>query len=268
MIYLQKHTRNGFFANNYKKILIILILLSFVFFGFNKSNFLQSKSSTLFSPFFKIGNFFYGSLEKKPKILSNKDALFAENESIKVELQNLRMALMDSEVIKQENVELRKALDLNTERDFIPTTIIARPPQIPFDTLLLDKGILDNVKVDDLVLVGERILIGKVVKVNDNTSTVALSSFAENSIAGIVERNSEMIEVKGMGGGGMQVKLPIDFDISISDRIITSNLPSFVFAVVSSIEEDKTTGFKDVYLSLPEGIGKIKVVFIKSYLAQ
>ena len=139
--------------------------------------------------------------------------------------------------------------------------VIARPPQIPFDTLMIDRGKDDGLESGNLVLAGDRVLLGKLGKVSQNFSIVILNSFGQTSLSGSLTRTGEALEMRGTYGG-MEAEVPIDFDIEIGDIVITEHASSYTTAIVGSVEENKSSGRKLALLSLPVPISKVKIVFI------
>jgi cell shape-determining protein MreC len=226
----------------------------------------RSLISDVLSPLFKTGNFFYETLEKVPKFFSDKNKLIEENKNLSSEIENLHLDIADHESIKDENQKLREELKIKPVGDFISASILAKSPQIPLDTLFLDKGTADGINKGDLVLTGERVLVGKIVEISKNKATATLNSFAGAVSYGFVSRTNEPLEIKGVGGGSIEAKVPIDFDISVGDKIIVGGSLNFLAAIVGVVEEDTSSGFKNILMSLPTDISKINIVFVKSYI--
>jgi cell shape-determining protein MreC len=261
-MYLLKHNKPTLFGGNFPKILVILLLIFIFIFVFGFFGSARSLVVNLFSPFLKTGNYFYSSIGQVPKYFSDKNKLVEENNKLSAEIENNYLNLINLESLKYENQKLREELKIKPAQDSIAAAIIAKQLQIPLDTLFLDKGTSDGIKEGDMVLAGEKILIGKIVKASKNRSTVALDSFAGATTYGFVDRTDEPLEIKGVGGGGISSKVAIDFDIAIGDKIMVGGSSTSLAAVVGAIEEDKSSGFKNVLLSLPVNVSKINMVFV------
>lgn len=255
--------RNFFNSRLFKTLIIFFLVFAFVF-VVSSSSFMSSVISQSLFPLFKVGGYFYKTVNFIPKFLSDKNMLIEENKNLLDNLENNRILAVDYEAIKHENLELRETLKLRVSENLIVSRIIARPPQIPLDSLFIDKGAKDFINDKNLVLAGERALIGKIVKVTKNNATVALNSFPDIVSFGYLERTNEPIEITGIGGGSMQTKVPIDFDIILHDYVITSNSFTYMLARVEVIEENQSAGSKNILMSLPLDISKIKTVFIES----
>jgi len=262
MIYQIKHTKQNFFGGNFLKILGTFLLITVFVFLFSFFNPTRSLVVNIFSPFLKTGNFFYDTLGKIPNYFSDRDKLVEENDKLLGEIENNFFNKIDYESVKYENQKLREELGLKPPGSFKTALILAKPPQIPQDTIFLDNGISDGINNGDFVLAADRILIGKIVKNSSNRSTVALNSFADVVSYGFVARTNEPLEIRGIGGGNMEVKVPIDFDIVIGDKIMVNEPLNYLVAVAGMVEEDNPSGFKNILLSLPVNISKINVVFL------
>ena len=264
MIYPTRNTNKNLFGLSSNKTLIIFLTIAALVLVFNTSNPLHSLAEKLLSPVLKSGNFFYDSLNQIPKYFSDKNNLIEENNKLLAEVENGRIDAVDNESVKYENQKLREELKMKPVGDFITASIIAKFPQVPLDSLFINMGTADGVNNGDLIFASERVLLGKLVKVSGNKATVALNSFAGTVSYGYVARTNEPLEIKGNGGGVIEANVPIDFDIVVGDKIMVAGSLDSLAAVVGAVEEDKSSGFKNVLMSLPVDISKINIVFIYS----
>jgi cell shape-determining protein MreC len=263
MMYQIKHSKRSFLQGDFFKIFIVSLsilscLLVFGFFGPAKSFIYNT-----FSPLFALGDYFYRSISFIPKSFFDRDTLIKENELLSEKLEESKLETTNYETIKRENQKLRENLNLKPEGYSITASVVAKPPQIPLGSLFLDRGRKDGVAVGDLVLAGDRILIGKIAKVTENKATASLNSSVGAITYGFVDRTDEPIEIKGVGGGNMEAKMPIDFDIEIGDQIMVNDSSIFISAIVGAIEKDESLGFKKIFSSLPISVSKIRIVFVK-----
>lgn len=266
MTFQIKYTKQNLFGRSFFKILIISLLILIPVLVFNIFGSARSLVSDFFSVFFRGGDYFYKSFNQISKNFSSKNELIEENRNLLDEIEKNRLDLIGYESIKYENQKLREVLKIKPEGNFIVTVIIARSPQIPLDSLFLDKGTEDGLDNGDLVLTGGRILVGRIVEASKNKSTVALNSLAGVVSYGFVSRTSEPLEIKGMGGGSLEAKVPIDFDIAVGDKLMVSGSFTYLAAVVGMIEEDHPSGFKNILMSLPVNISKVNTVFIEPHI--
>lgn len=266
MIYQTKHINSGRDSSGQKiwrrlALLCVCLLLAFLL---GLGNPILSLVQKAFSPLFGAGAFLNEGVQNlSAKIFADKNALVTDNIKLREEIENLRIGQSDYHSLQNENTELRAALGLRPAPGLQTAFIVAKPPQIPLDSLLLNKGSRDGINVGDWVLAGERTLIGRITEVSERHSTAALSSFPDVITHGHVERTGESLEIKGVGGGSMEVKVPIDFDIALQDLVTVQGLGLYAAASVGVVEEESSLGFKDVLLSLPLNISKVRIVFIE-----
>lgn len=262
MTFQIKHNK----THNFNRNLARLILVGFFVLVLVLSNIFGPGNTIwtdLFYPFIKTGDYFYKNINKIGGFFSDKSELIEKNNKLMDEIENYQLDLMDYEVLKNENSRLREELKIKPPGEFIYTSVVSRPPQIPLDTLLLNVGIADSVKIGDLVLVSNKILIGKITKVSNHKSTIALNSFAEAVFYGFIARTSESLEVKGIGGGNMEAKVPLNFDVMPGDKVMISDSEKFLAAIVGAVTEDKSLGSKSVLMYLPVNTPHLNTVFVK-----
>ncbi len=105
-----------------------------------------------------------------------KDKIFATSKTnYQTEVKEIENIGTDNEILK-ENIELKSLLELNntlSERKHINATVINRNIDYWFNELTVDKGSSDGIK-EGMAVINNHGLIGKIVKVSKNTSTVKL----------------------------------------------------------------------------------------------
>jgi len=265
-MYKLKPTSNKsfLFESRWGKGLSVFLILAIIIVGLNVWSPARSLVAQILSPFWSAGGYFYNIANFIPKYFGDKNKILKENEMLLGELENARASAIDTGVIKTENEELRNELKLRPEGELFSARVISRPPQIPQDTLFIDKGTGHGITKDSLVLGSSRVLIGRVDATSVDISTIVLNSFPGTLSYGFVDRTLESVEVAGLGGGGMQAKVPLDFDIKVGDKIMFEGTTTYILGVVAVIEENTSSGFKNILISLPLTISKIHTVFLKS----
>lgn len=257
MIRLIKH-KKSFFTENKKATLVVLglLLLLVVITGI-----FGAITGSIFTPFARLGGLFYQNGSFLPGLLTDKQRLLEENSKLRNEIERLSLSLSDFEAVIAENEMLRRELGIKPEGNFISAVIVARPPQIPFDTILIDRGSADGVKVGDLVFASRKNAIGRIEKVQKGSSVVLLYSKAGLSQSAFISRTNMLIQIEGGGGGSILARTPIDLDIIVGDVISADSLGANI-AVVESVEEDKVLGIKNVIMSLSANPSVLRMVFL------
>jgi len=239
------------------KIVIISILLVVFFIVLNLTNSAESGIKNFFylisSPIQRVfletgdnvSDFFGWILEVK--------IIKEENEKLSLQNQELLAENLLLKELKKENETLREALKIGLEKDFqlLLAKVIAK--DISQDSILINKGLKDNISKGLPVITSQKVIIGRIGEVYDNFSEVILISNKESSFdAKISEKDSYPPEegaslsagtprlptalpaeggapiygvVKGKGNLELYLDLiPKDKEISEGDFVITSAL--------------------------------------------
>lgn len=160
------------------------------------------------------------------------DALRDENEALRTELARA----------VAENAQLRDQIDNSTDvgeqlRFLKPrqlqstfSQIIGKSPTIEHETLLLDRGSADGVHKGAPVIVGEGILIGKILSVSANTSVALLITDGQSRIAALIQNEQRSPgEVLGERGIGLRMDLiPRQDSLAVGDTVVTSGLEPLI----------------------------------------
>ncbi len=266
MIYLIKHTRNSgsSLSSKLKKFGLTVIIACFLILFISNTAFGRFALDGLILPALTVGTTFHKMTNWIVAPIKDKVVLQKTNEELLLQIAELRSRESDYGTIDKENIDFRSELGLEKDRKLFSASILAKPPQVPLDTFIINRGAMHGVKENMEILSSKRSLVGKVTNVSRSTSVVTLSSFPGVSSYGFVERTGENIEVKGQGGGGIHVDVPIDFDIKNNDNILSYGSFPSIIGVVAAVESNESSGLKSVLISLPQDIARIRVVFIES----
>ncbi|HHY82624.1 MAG TPA: rod shape-determining protein MreC [Clostridiales bacterium] len=138
--------------------------------------------------------------------------------------------LMD-EVIR-ENQRLKRLLDFKEENEQFKVSgvrITGKNPGNWFNTLTIDAGSNQGITVN-MAVVNDQGLIGRVIDVGSNWAKVRTIVDSQSSVSAIIERTRDNGMVKGNNsltfedGLCRMINLPLDSDVVVGDRVITSGL--------------------------------------------
>ncbi|PIZ95696.1 MAG: rod shape-determining protein MreC [Candidatus Magasanikbacteria bacterium CG_4_10_14_0_2_um_filter_33_14] len=141
-----------------------------------------------------------------------------ENEVLKTQVQ----------LLSEDNEELKKQLNFFVNKNFqhIGAKVLSRTVNPLGTTIVIDKGSKENIMIDNPVVVNEGILIGKIIKVEENRSVVRLINDNSSAIGATVlniDRSIGLVE----GGYGLGVRMnyiPQNEIVTPGDTVITSGL--------------------------------------------
>lgn len=220
--------------------------------------------STLFSvalPVWKIQNYIVNS--NFFEYFKSKQTLI--NERLIME-QKLFLAgnLIDiNNTLEAENENLKDLLGRrNINIKSILAKILVKPPQTPYDLLIVDIGSDLGVKVGDKVVANTNIYIGEVSEVFPQSSKITLYSTPGETIPVVLGINSISVEAVGIGGGNFNIFLPREVEVKEGDVIIIPIITANVFGIVEKIIFKETDSFQTVLFKSPVNISELSFVEI------
>lgn len=231
------------FENKKKKIgkkiiivtLIIIAIIVFASFLFRNTNntFISKVSNAVIYPFEKVYNFATRTFSGFGTFFSDKEKLVSENENLQNEVNDLKMKLLETQKILDENVELKQMLEIKKAYQHFNVKmakIIYREHDNWTHTFKIDIGENEGVKKSQAVIHAEG-LVGYISKVENNTATVTTILDPSSSVSVNISTINEPAILKGdldlKASNKMMLDfIPLDAEISIDDMLYTSGLGS------------------------------------------
>jgi rod shape-determining protein MreC len=200
--------------NNFFYVFLSLLFLSLIVFGASKIGLLKPLDSLgkgIISPAQALT---YGIYTKITGFGSN-----SQTEVLKAENLLLTKKLIDQNKLVEDNKALRDQFQAENPKSLSLTQadVIGAPGFIPGisvpDTLILDRGENDGVKVGQAVVYADN-LIGKIVKTSAYISSAVLISNSASSFTAKTMSTQALGVVEGQGGGGIILN-----DVVLSDTL-------------------------------------------------
>jgi cell shape-determining protein MreC len=182
--------------------------------------------------------------------LNPQATLAAENARLRAELASTSIVLLDRELLRKENAELKLRLGRGTTAQSLLANVLLSPPGVPYDTLMIDVGKQNGVREGDLVAAEGSVYIGKVANAYDTTSRVVLFSSPGQTYQALL-RGSIPISLSGQGGGSIVGEVPAGTEVTVGDEVVLPSISLQYVARVTSVVEREGESFKSVYLTLP-----------------
>lgn len=157
-----------------------------------------------------------------------------ENELVQLEGSNQTLLKLE-----KENAELRELLDAVPESRVL-ARVLARPNQLPYDVLMIDRGERDGIMLHAPVFTGKDQVIGIVTKVLENSSHVTLVTTPGFLATAYVYGPNIYTTTEGMGSGVLRVKVPQGIAINEEDVVILPAMDSGVFGTIARVETSPT----------------------------
>ena len=189
---------------------------------------------------------------------SSKAELAAENARLSDALASTSAALLDRDLLYQENLDLKLRLGRDASVPTILAGVVMRPPAVPYDTLTIDAGQGEGVSRGDLVSAGGTTLIGSVDTVYAHASRVVLFSAPGQSYDALLSMTDQAgvattipVHVEGQGAGSFTAQVPSGTVVAAGNTILFSGIATGFVGFVSHVEANEGDSFETLYARLP-----------------
>jgi rod shape-determining protein MreC len=257
-----------------KKNLLIFgaILVLLVFFNFiGWLDFVKSPLRRLIAPIFTKANNLSVKVGVNYEFFKNKELFFESYGECRLALENEAVEKAKIKILEDENALLKSALGFRerTKLASVTARIVGKNIEKTDQTLLIDRGTEEGIKIEQPVIVGDGILVGKIVKSEKGMAIVRLINDSQSKIAATVlsvDRSIGVVE----GGYGLSVKMnfiPRNEVVRIDDLITTSglepNIPKgLMIGTVTAIENETYRPFQAAVLAPGTDLSKLSIVSV------
>ncbi|KKQ83059.1 MAG: Cell shape-determining protein MreC [Parcubacteria group bacterium GW2011_GWB1_38_8] len=218
---------------------IVVLVTIFILTGVLLS-FFDSIIISAISPIWKSENSIVRSLRNGISFFNSKKSLIEENAFLKEKLSSLEA---ETSSLSRQCVQESALLELMGRRQdpsTIAAAILTRPPQTPYDVIIIDVGSNESIRIGSEV------------------------SLPEGPVLGVVslERNNIPVVLTGLGGGNFKLIIPRDIEINIGDRVLSSDITSRLLAIIEEISSKPTDSFKEILARSPANIFTLRFVSV------
>jgi hypothetical protein len=203
----------------------------------------------------------YESESSLPQYLRQKQALIKEIESLQRSLEQTQASNFSQTQLRDENERLRSLLQRD-KPSRIAARILARPNQMPYDVLQLDRGQMHGVPLHAPVYSGKDQVVGFVSHVGQYYSFVTLASSPDQTTTAYILGPDIYATAEGMGNGLLRVRVPQGVDVAEDNVVILPGAAASVFGAVSHIETSPSEPQKYAYVPMPTSIHTMRYVTV------
>jgi rod shape-determining protein MreC len=197
-------------------------------------------------------------------VLNLKNSLNQNDGELEAKNAELEAKIISLSAIEKENEDLKALLSRIKNPDkYILGSVISRPPQSPYDILIIDAGSNEGVKNGAQVTAFSDVLLGYVTEIYPNYSKVKLISFPGQ------QTNVNLLTAKisgiatGDGGENMERQIPNSIDVNWGEQIVTQGTFPLAVGTVERIEVSTTEPFKKLFFRLPINLQELKYVVVE-----
>lgn len=237
--------------------LVLVFLINFFFPRFFPAIFYPITSLLMRGESSSVG--FFVSMGQ---IVGSKYSLIKENRRLEEEVASRDRSLLRLDSLEKENESLKAAFDRTTKRDYVLGVILSRPPVSPYDTLIVDIGSDDGVKIGNRVYAEGDVLIGDVEEVFGGQAKVGLFSAPGRITSVLVGTSTVAAEAVGRGNGNFTTKLPSGTKIAVGAIVSLPHIHTHTFGVVGSVSLDSSASVQTILFSAPVNIHQLQFVEI------
>jgi rod shape-determining protein MreC len=196
--------------------------------------------------------------------VDSKAEMYKQNVILKSEIEKLNNQLAETDTLQEENDNLKDILGRSDkEKTIVLSMILAKPNRTPYDTLIIDRGSDDGIKIDDKVFAGGDILIGSIESVSKDSAKVLMYSTPGNISQVIYGNTGKYFNAHGSGNGTMEVDISRDIEVVEGDMFFYPGLDNTLVGLAKKIEFDPRDTFKKVMIKSPINIQEEKWVEVR-----
>lgn len=210
---------------------------------------------------FRVEDYFAHSTAVLPSYIRERSVLVDEIERLNAELSAGSGNLSTIARVTAENTELKALLSESSEERIV-AGVIARPPRVPYDLLVIDKGSAAGIKEGAAVYLAHNHAIGLVSHVYERMSLVTL--FSTNGVESTVYLYGPNVfaYAYGEGGGVIRISVPQGVAVHEGDAVVLPSLGSGDIGIVSHVVSLPTQPEQNAFLTLPLSIQSIHAVTV------
>lgn len=248
--------------SKYKKTKrIVIISLLFIGVGMLLPKAISVVSATIMYPVHATNVWFDESSSFIPVLIRSKQALNEEIDSLNNELLIANKLSNTQKRLIEENNRLRVLLGSANETR-VAAAVIARPDELPYDLLQIDRGGNDGIQVGSPVFIGKDIVIGLVVHVAPSYSFVELVTTPGFKATAFISGPNVVTTLEGYGGGIARVSVPQGVPLQIGNLVYLPSIEPGIYGRISYIENLPTQSEQYGYVSPDISISGLYLVSV------
>jgi len=199
-------------------------------------------------------------------LVKTKASVYKENENLIQENSNLKNSMIDYQILKTENDQLKELLGrLPDNPPFVLANILTKPNRSLYDSIVIDIGSNVGITLGNKVYADAKIPIGEISKIYPNTSLVTLYSNPGQTTDAIIDGTNTTVSLIGRGGGNFEMSIPVDLSAENGVMVTLPSGQPEVIAIIDGVVSSANEPLKRIILHSPVNIQNLKWVQVKKY---
>lgn len=216
-------------------------------------------------PIFSVRHWLAESTAVLPSYVRSRKELINELDALRDQVS--AQGGKDATIVRlsAENDELRALLSA-THEERIAASVLARPPYLPYDAILIDQGERDGVLEGAIVYHSHDQAIGFIAKVFSSSALVALFSTSGMQATVYVIGPDIYTPMYGEGGGVMRIEVPQGITMHEGDVVILPSVDSGILGTITEIESSPTQPVQKGFVLSDTPLQSLNLVSVSKYV--
>jgi rod shape-determining protein MreC len=214
-------------------------------------------------PFHALDTWYRTSTARFPMYLKEQTELISRITELENELAIVGSTDLTQQRLSEENRWLRGLLG-GAEKKRIAAAVVARPDELPYDLLQIDRGTANGIKVGAPVYIGADNVIGVVSFVSEQYSFVQLFTTPGFSATAFISGPNIVTTLEGMGGGIARVNVPQGIPLAVGNLVHVPSIEPGVFGRVIHVENRPSQPEQYGFIAFETPISGIRYVAVGS----
>ncbi|HEY0964452.1 MAG TPA: rod shape-determining protein MreC [Candidatus Paceibacterota bacterium] len=259
---MKLRSRHNSRNNRYKRVVqLTVIALAVLLVGVVLPSVLSVMGRVALYPFHAVSHWYNESTDSFPMFLRSQQELIDEIGTLENELAIAAGTDVTQKRLYEENMWLRQLLGVD-ERSRIAAAVIARPTDMPYDLLQIDRGEEDGVKVGAPVYIGIDNVIGVVSHTAPHYAFVELFTTPGFTATAFVSGADVMTTLEGYGSGVARIRVPQGIPLSVGNLVHIPSIEPGVFGRIEYLENRPSQPEQYGYVTLPKPVSGIHYVAV------
>lgn len=256
---MRVHTRHN--SKQKKVIRILLVSVVILIIGLLLPRAITAVSRVVLYPVYSVHTWFLESSAVFPMYLRDRKELIAENISLKNELAVAVSTDLTQQRLFEENTWLRQLLNAESgER--IAAAVVARPNELPYDLMQIDRGSDDGIVVGAPVYIGADNVIGIIAHTAPDFSFIELFTTPGFEATAFIGGADVVATVEGYGSGVARVRVPQGIPLSVGNVVHVPSIEPGAYGRVAYVENRPSQPEQFGYITLNKPLSAINYVAV------
>ncbi len=209
----------------------------------------------------RVSNYFQTSSASLPAYLRDRTELLSEVNRLRQEVAAQSGGGATIARLSFENDELRTFVGDSSEERIL-AGVVARPPAVPYDLLVIDRGSDHGILEGALVYHAMNHVMGIVSKVYPESAFVTLFSSAGTETTVYLYGPNVLAYAYGEGGGVIRISVPQGVTLTEGDPVVLPSIHSGDIGVIERIVSLPTEPEQSAYVTFPVSLQSVRTVHV------